>query len=406
MLSAKDIYRQLFDLLPDPLVVVRDGQVVLGNQIFYAKYGYSPEDLEAGLQFLELVHEDYRDVAQKKYTDRMKGLPVDTTLRIDCVSKDGSVIPCETSAILQTIMGEKTILASVRDITERVHLDRKLSNLHDQLNATLNALPDIMFETDVDGVILDYRAPHPERLYLKPELFLNKRMTDILPELPAQAFLKSMQLVKKFGRSSGRMYPLEIGGEEKWFEVSAAAKGDLDTPEGRIVFLVRDITDRRMAEEHLAGAKYDLEKQGRDLQEKNAAISQILNYIKDEKTKYRESILSDLLGVIEPILSELKKELGPTQQQKVRDIESTVNLLLKGDNSDLNLRMSKLTARESEICGLIKNGLSTKQIAEQLNLSEKTIHKHREHVRTTLGLVGKSLSLATVLRMYHLGDER
>jgi DNA-binding NarL/FixJ family response regulator len=45
-----------------------------------------------------------------------------------------------------------------------------------------------------------------------------------------------------------------------------------------------------------------------------------------------------------------------------------------------------LSDRELEVLGLLGQGLNTREIAEKLNLSTKTIDTYREHIKTKLGL--------------------
>jgi DNA-binding NarL/FixJ family response regulator len=45
-----------------------------------------------------------------------------------------------------------------------------------------------------------------------------------------------------------------------------------------------------------------------------------------------------------------------------------------------------LSEREMEVFKLLGNGFSTRQVAEKLNLSTKTIDSHREHLKMKLGL--------------------
>lgn len=45
-----------------------------------------------------------------------------------------------------------------------------------------------------------------------------------------------------------------------------------------------------------------------------------------------------------------------------------------------------LSDREMEVLSLLGEGLSTREIADKLNLSTKTIDTHREHIKTKLGL--------------------
>ena len=45
--------------------------------------------------------------------------------------------------------------------------------------AVLNALPDILFHLDKNGIFLDYHAPKNDLLYSRPENFINEKITDI-----------------------------------------------------------------------------------------------------------------------------------------------------------------------------------------------------------------------------------
>lgn len=49
---------------------------------------------------------------------------------------------------------------------------------------------------------------------------------------------------------------------------------------------------------------------------------------------------------------------------------------------------SELTSREREVVQLIAEGYSTKEIADRLHVSAKTIGTHREHIMTKLGVTG------------------
>jgi DNA-binding NarL/FixJ family response regulator len=49
-------------------------------------------------------------------------------------------------------------------------------------------------------------------------------------------------------------------------------------------------------------------------------------------------------------------------------------------------QIESLTDRELEVFGLIGRGLATRDIADKLHLSVKTVETHRDHIRTKLGL--------------------
>jgi len=61
--------------------------------------------------------------------------------------------------------------------------------------------------------------------------------------------------------------------------------------------------------------------------------------------------------------------------------------------------VSELTAREREVLALVANGLSDKEIAEQLVLSEHTVHRHIANVRNKLGRGTRTAAVAEAARL-------
>lgn len=64
--------------------------------------------------------------------------------------------------------------------------------------------------------------------------------------------------------------------------------------------------------------------------------------------------------------------------------------------AETRLRYSRLSPREQQVLSFLAEGLSTKQIAAQLDLSAKTVEHHRAHVMQKM----QSTSLAEIVRAY------
>ncbi|MBN9153654.1 MAG: helix-turn-helix transcriptional regulator [Microbacterium sp.] len=68
------------------------------------------------------------------------------------------------------------------------------------------------------------------------------------------------------------------------------------------------------------------------------------------------------------------------------------------EGSSLLAETKAPTARELEVISLIAQGLSHKQVAEQLGISPHTVANHVAHVRTKLNAAGAEHAVAIAIR--------
>ncbi len=109
--------------------------------------------------------------------------------------------------------------------------------------AILRAIPDWMFLTTLDGVILDFHAQDPSKLYATPAAFLGRAVRDVLPASVASALTRAFTRAIATSEPEKVEYTLDVGGREGFFEaVVVTCDGD------KLLSMVRDITDRRRAE--------------------------------------------------------------------------------------------------------------------------------------------------------------
>ncbi len=136
----------------------------------------------------------------------------------------------------------------------RRQAEEALRKAHEDLTAMLDALPDPLFEVDRDGCIYDFRAPDPNLLYCPPDVFMGKQVGDVLPEEATQTIMQAIAEAAETGLHRGATYTLKMPTGLHWFELSVSVRGS-KTPEARFVVLVRDITDRKQAEDALRDSK-------------------------------------------------------------------------------------------------------------------------------------------------------
>jgi DNA-binding NarL/FixJ family response regulator len=215
------------------------------------------------------------------------------------------------------------------------------------------------------------------------------------------AIHKAIEEAAEKGRSSGIAYSLDINDETFWFELSIASRGDPENRDNRFVALVRDVTERKRSEEELKKTTRELRAERKILTEKNIALNQVLEHLESQRQSHKRQVFKDIEQALQPFMKKLKDMLDiQGRADKFEELEANYNAILGKDLETFKDRYASLTSRESQVCDMIKNGLSSKEISEKLNLSILTVQKHREQIRKKLGITNKNVNLATYLRSH------
>ncbi len=118
--------------------------------------------------------------------------------------------------------------------------------------ALLNAIPDLLFELDIDGRFIDYRAPQAQLLAAPAETFIGKDVAEVLPRTAADVCMEALRRAQENGSSSGAQFELQREGRSTWFELSVSRKVVAAGDKPRFIALARDITERKQADAHIA----------------------------------------------------------------------------------------------------------------------------------------------------------
>jgi DNA-binding NarL/FixJ family response regulator len=88
----------------------------------------------------------------------------------------------------------------------------------------------------------------------------------------------------------------------------------------------------------------------------------------------------------EKVLVALRRILGGDIYLSDRMANKLLHQYISGAAPDMNSRLSALSDRELEVFRLIGEGRSTRQIAEKLHLSIKTVETYQAHIKDKLSL--------------------
>jgi len=156
-----------------------------------------------------------------------------------------------------------------------------------------------------------------------------------------------------------------------------------------------DLTELFEAQEEVARSRKELAAQKSALEEKNAALKELIAHIELDKKELKDRILANIEQVLLPSLEKIRcsnvKDAYIEQHRRALE-ELTSSFGRKMADSRL-----KLTPREIEVCNLVKNGLTSKEIAGLLKIALHTVEKHRRTARNKLDLANKGINLRTYL---------
>jgi PAS domain S-box-containing protein len=189
---------------------------------------------------------------------------------------------------------------------------------------------------------------------------------------------------------------IDKNGEARWIENNEV----IITWDGRPATLnfLSDITRRKLAEEELIQTTEQLKTEREALERKNVALREILHQIDSEMATLKQQIATNIERTVIPTLLRLKESSGESQARKFELLERDLRQVVSPFLETLKNRYTRLSPRELEVCRLIKEGMTSKEIAAALSLSPTTVQKYRELIRKKLDLVHEGTNLRTYLQ--------
>lgn len=185
--------------------------------------------------------------------------------------------------------------------------------------------------------------------------------------------------------------------------VPESGVGELDIA-GGFVGTITDITDHMQAEEKLRQSHDDLEDRVKqrtaELENKNIALHEILGRIEVEKRQVKDAIKANSEELLLPLLRRIKNKKGRIDLRILDLLKKNIEGLTSSFGVKVSDRKLRLTPREIEVCGMIKNGFGSKEISEMLSVSLGTVENHRRNIRHKLNIANKSINLTTYLQSF------
>ncbi|OPY17883.1 MAG: regulatory protein [Syntrophus sp. PtaB.Bin075] len=162
--------------------------------------------------------------------------------------------------------------------------------------------------------------------------------------------------------------------------------------------LHEEIVERKRMEEVLKKQQMELKIKTKNLEELNAALKVLLKKREEDKNELEENVLSNVKNMVLPYVKKIRMTaLDATQLNYINILETNLNEITSSFHHKLTSRSLNLTPREVQVAALIKDGRTTKEIAELMNVCPGAVALHRNHIRKKLGLNKKKVNLASHL---------
>lgn len=156
--------------------------------------------------------------------------------------------------------------------------------------------------------------------------------------------------------------------------------------------------ERRKAEDDLKRSEKELQLKSKTLEEANIALKVLLKHREEDRSVMEENILSNVKKLILPSIDKLKiLKLNETQLDHVNIMENHVKEIISPFLHNLTTKHFDMTPREIQIATLIKEGKTTKEMTEYLNISATAVDFHRKNIRSKLGIKNSKTNLRSLL---------
>jgi len=381
-----------------------EGKLIYVNDSYVKMWGYNSKDEILGRLLPEFWKEDGVFKTIQGLSEKGVASGEDVGKR-----KDGSLFFVQFAAsIFKDEAGNPSFMfGSFFDITERKKAEAALRESEENFRFLAENMVDIIWIID-RNFQTTYVSPSVENvLGFTPEERKRQPLEEMITPESLQKiqslFLEELQRNGEGTVDPDRSVIIEVEyyhkkGSIVWVENIVKAIRD---PGGAIVGMhgvSRDINERKQAEAALKEREVELARKNLRLEELNSALKILLEKRDQDKMELEDKILININELILPYVEKLKKADLSDKQEVFADIlQANLEDIVSPFARKLKSKYLGFTPTELKVANLVKQGLSTKEIADLLNSSPETIFGHRKSMRKKLKLTEKKSNLRTHL---------
>ncbi len=256
-----------------------EGRIRSWNSAAAALFGYAESEVLG--EPIELIIPDrYRESHQKGIRRVSSGGPsrvIGKTVELAAIRRDGTEFPVELSLATWLLDDSRYYTGIIRDISERKQAEQKFRSV------TESAI-DAIISADHQGVIMSWNQAATGILGYSEEEAVGQRLELIIPKRFHEAHRKGMARFTATGKGRVIGTTVELaactkGGEEVPIELSLSTWTVRD--DRYYTGIIRDIGERKRAEEALRRSEQVLRERKEELKTKNEELEETLNRLQE-----------------------------------------------------------------------------------------------------------------------------
>ena len=410
--ESEELLRATIESTADGILVVNEkGQVICTNERFVQLWRI-PEELikkREDKTLLDFVLDQLKE--PKAFLSKVQALYKTLVEDFDVLNfKDGRIFERFSSPLIRDgqIAGR---VWSFRDITEQKQAEEKLRESEEKYRLLVESTPDWVWMCDRKSRHTFSNNSVKKILGYEIHEILGTAAFSLIHKEDRKSVQKWFQNAKKQKRG-WRGSVIRWQHKDKSIRFLETIAEPIFDDKGNLIGysgIDRDVTARKLSEIALQKAHDELkektirlEVKKNSLEEINTAMKVLLKKREEDKTELEDNVLTNVKELIVPYFEKIKKtKLDDQQEAFLSIIESNLNEIISPFTRKMSLKYLNLTPTEIRIANLIRHGSPSKEIAELLNVSPRTVETHRKNIRRKIGLERKRANLRSHLLSLH-----
>jgi PAS domain S-box-containing protein len=365
------------------------GDMFYVNEALAKIFGFeSPEEMLLENAILRYKNAEDREVLLQTLMESgsFKGF------EFESLTKSGEI----KNVLLSAVLEDDIISGMVMDITRRKKAEKALRESEERYRSLFKNNHSVMLIIDpVSADIVDANPAAISFYGWSFEAITGKKITDI-NTLSNEEVYQEMGKAKTEQRRIFYFRHRLANGEFRDVEVFS---GPIKVHGRELLYsIIHDITERKQVELALLERGEELENKTHELQEVNAALKVLLKHRDEDKKELEEKVIANVKKLVFPYVEKLNSSrLNDRQMVYLNIIKSNLEDIIGPFLHQLYSKFSDLTPSEIQVAGLVRDGKTTKEIAELLNSSTGAVNFHRNNIRAKLGLRNTKTNLRSFL---------